>query len=241
MRTKVDLVGKHYGNMTVVEMLYNYNNKHRTYCRCIGDNGVEAIIRKDALQSGATKNISHAGANRNDTNISGKKFGLLTAIKPTKYRNSNGNVIWECKCDCGNITYVPFSQLIRKHTMSCGCQHKSKWEMFISDFLQSINVNFKEQKRFNDCRNKSGTDMLPFDFYLVDYNILIEYDGEQHFIPIEYWGGEERFKTTQENDSIKNNYCQEHSIKLLRLPYTLSEEDIKQKILNILSPVTTTE
>ena len=226
MGTKTDLVGKQYGN---------------TYCRCVGENGVEAIVRRDALQSGATRDINHAGDNRNDTNISGKRFGFLVAIKPTEHRSSNGSVVWECMCDCGNITYVSFGQLVRKHTMSCGCQHKSKWEMFIADFLQSIGINFKEQKRFDDCRNKKGTDMLPFDFFLIDHNILIEYDGQQHFVPIKYFGGEERFKTTQDNDEIKNNYCKEHSIKLLRLPYTLSENDIKQEILNILSPVTTTE
>lgn len=240
MSGRLDLTGRHYGNMVVVDMLYNYNNKHRTFCRCVGEDGTEAIIRADALQSGATKNIKHAGENRKDTNIEGQKFGLLTAIKPTENRSSNGCVIWECICDCGNTTYVSFGNLMRKHTLSCGCWHKSKWEMFITDFLQSIGVKFKEEKRFDDCRNKSGTDTLPFDFYLIDYNIIIEYDGEHHFFPIEGWGGEEKFKITQENDEIKNNYCKEHDIKLLRLPYTLSEDKIKQEILNILSPVTIT-
>lgn len=241
MPAKLDLTGNRYGNMTVVEMLYNYNNRHRTYCRCIGENGIEAIIRQDALQSGATVNIKHAGDNRNDTDVTNKRFGLLTAIRPTDNRSNNGSIIWECLCDCGNTTYVSFGNLNRKHTMSCGCRHKSKWELFIADFLQSINVSFKKEKRFNDCRNKSGTDMLPFDFYLIDYNILIEYDGEHHFRPLQHWGGEEKFKTTQENDKIKNNYCNVNNIKLLRLPYTLTEDQIKQKILNILSPVTITE
>lgn len=82
--------------------------------------------------------------------------------------------------------------------------------------------------------------MLPFDFYLPSYNILIEYDGEHHFQPVKGWGGEEKFKLTQKNDEIKNNYCKDNNITLLRLPYTHTENDIKNEILNILSPVTIT-
>ena len=82
--------------------------------------------------------------------------------------------------------------------------------------------------------------MLPFDFYLPEYNICIEYDGEHHFRPIEMWGGYEKFIINQENDEIKNEYCKNHNITLLRLPYTCSKEDIKNEILNILSPVTIT-
>jgi very-short-patch-repair endonuclease len=112
--------------------------------------------------------------------------------------------------------------------------------MFIHDFLSELNINFTEQKRFFDCRNKKQSDMLPFDFYLIDYNVLIEYDGLHHFEPIKGWGGEDKFKITKENDGIKNNYCLTHNIPLLRLPYTYTEEKIKSEILNILSPVTIT-
>lgn len=240
MSNRLDLTGKVYDELTVTEMLYNYQNKHKTYCRCITTNGNEVIVRADNLQSGATHCGKGAGRSGHPLDISGMKFGFLTVIRPTEKRASNGSIIWECKCECGNFTYVPAGQLTRKHTLSCGCKHKSKWEMFISEFLSSCNINYQEQKRFNDCRNRKGTDTLPFDFYLIDYCILIEYDGIHHYEPINGWGGYEKFKVVQENDAIKNNYCITNGIPLLRLPYTLTENEIKNKILNILSPVTIT-
>lgn len=240
MPSRLDLTGNIYDELTVVEMLYNYNNKGRTYCRCVTIYNDEVIVRADALQSGATHCAKGAGRSGKPLDITRQRFGLLVAIKPTNKRASNGAVIWECLCDCGNTTYVPLGQLTRGHTLSCGCRHQSKWEMLINDILIDLNVDFIPQKRFNDCTNQRGTDMLPFDFYLPSYNLLIEYDGEHHFQPVKGWGGVEKFKLTQQNDYIKNNYCKTNNITLLRLPYTYTEEDIKNEILNILSPVTIT-
>ena len=61
--------------------------------------------------------------------------------------------------------------------------------------------------------------MLPFDFYLPQYNLIIEYDGEQHFKPISVFGGEDAFWTTVTHDAIKNQYCEDNDIDLLRIPY----------------------
>ena len=243
MAKRLDLTGNVYGELIVIEMLYGYkivNGKSRTYCRCCSQDGDEVIVRADALQSGATKSIKGAGKTGKAANITGMRFGLLTAIKPTDKRASNGCVIWLCLCDCGNFTEVSIGQLTRGHTLSCGCRHQSKWEMFIGDYLNTLCIKFIPQKRFNDCKNKKQSDMLPFDFYLPDYNICIEYDGEHHFRPIDGWGGHDKFLITQENDHIKNEYCKNNNITLLRLPYTYSRKDIENEILNILSPVTIT-
>ena len=245
MAKRLDLTGNIYGELMVVEMLYRYrltSGKPRTYCRCCSQDGSEVIVRADALQSGATKSMKGAGKTGKMVDITGMRFGLLTAIECTEKRATNGSVIWKCLCDCGNQEFVevPANQLIRGHTLSCGCRHQSKWEIFIRDYLISLNITFQPQKRFNDCRNKKQTDMLPFDFYLPDYNVCVEYDGEHHFYPINGWGGYDKFLITQENDNIKNEYCTDHNITLLRLPYTYSKKDIENEILNILSPVTIT-
>ena len=243
MPRRVDLTGNVYGELIVVEMLYGYrfnNGKPRTYCRCCSQSGDEVIVRADALQSGATHSMKGAGKAGKKVDVTNMKFGLLTAIRPTDKRAANCSVIWECMCDCGNLAEVSVGKLIRGHTLSCGCRHQSKWEMFISDFLTSLNILFEPQKRFNDCRNKKQTDTLPFDFYLPDYNVCIEYDGEHHFRPMKMWGGHDKFVINQENDNIKNEYCKNNNIVLLRLSYTYSKDDIKNEILNILSPVTIT-
>ena len=243
MAKRLDLTGNIYGELIVVEMLYRYRlsgSKPRTYCRCCSRDGDEVIVRADALQSGATKSMRGAGKAGTQANLTGIKFGLLTAIRPTNNRASNGSVFWLCQCDCGNFTEVSAGQLTREHTLSCGCRHQSKWEMFIGNYLKSLNISFQSQKRFNDCKNKKQSDTLPFDFYLPDYNICIEYDGEHHFHPIDAWGGYDKFLINKENDQIKNEYCKNHNIILLRLPYTYSKEDIKNEILNVLRPVTIT-
>lgn len=58
---------------------------------------------------------------------------------------------------------------------------------------------------------------------------LIEFDGRQHFEPIEYWGGEEGFKTRQFYDSLKNSFAEENGFKLLRFNYLQSEEVIEKE------------
>ena len=98
-----------------------------------------------------------------------------------------------------------------------GCQKIiSTGEHLIEKFLIENNYHYKFQKKFNDCKNIK---QLPFDFYLPDYNILIEYDGEHHYKAISIHGGEEAFRKRIYNDDIKNNYCSNNNIKLIRIPY----------------------
>lgn len=105
-------------------------------------------------------------------------------------------------------------------------QNQSSGESIIEKFLQKNDITYVSQKRFKDCRNNKP---LPFDFYLSDKNICIEFDGIQHYEVIEYFGGINRYVNQKKNDSIKDIYCQEKNIKLIRIPYW----DIK-KIDNIL-------
>jgi hypothetical protein len=92
-------------------------------------------------------------------------------------------------------------------------------------------INFKPQKYFKDCKN---INVLRFDFYLTDYNILIEYDGEQHFILKEFFGGESSLQQIKINDSIKQEYCYKNKIKLFRIKYS---DDITFCLENIISSI----
>lgn len=96
----------------------------------------------------------------------------------------------------------------------------SKGEKEISRVLDKLNIAYKEQYKFDDCRNKKP---LPFDFAIFDNNnnliALIEYQGEQHYEPIEFFGGEEHFTYVRNNDLIKKKYCEEKNIKLIEIPY----------------------
>lgn len=62
--------------------------------------------------------------------------------------------------------------------------------------------------------------MFRFDFYLPNINTCIEYDGEQHFRPVEYFGGEDAFNRQIIYDNVKNEWCRKNGVNLIRIPYT---------------------
>ena len=243
MPKRKNLVGNVYGELQVIEMLYKYNGTNRTYCKCIGINDKEHkeyIIRQDALKSGATISTKGACNSGKKHDLTGKRFGMLVAIEDIGKSTSGGHTIWKCLCDCGNYSYPNQSNLEKLHSLSCGCRYSSKWEIFIYEYLTKLNINFEFQKRFQDCRNLKGSDMLPFDFYIEQLNVIIEYDGLHHFEPVKGWGGEEKFKITKQNDEIKNTYCKTKGINLVRIPYTCKKEEIVQIINDIMRPATIT-
>ncbi len=92
-------------------------------------------------------------------------------------------------------------------------------------FLIKNNLDYTHQHKFDECKN---INKLSFDFYLPDYNICIEYDGEQHFTSIEFFGGKEGLKNRIKLDKIKTKYCNDNNIKLIRIKYT---EDIEQRLM----------
>ena len=93
---------------------------------------------------------------------------------------------WKCLCDCGNIILVDGTKLRSGHTQSCGCII-SKGEEHIKNLLNQNNIKFITQKRFNDCVSDKNNP-LPFDFYIED-KFLVEFDGIQHYQPVELFGG----------------------------------------------------
>ncbi|WP_156876155.1 hypothetical protein [Clostridium kluyveri] len=113
---------------------------------------------------------------------------------------------------CGNAWEVePTNFLTNKACVFCS--PRSKGEDKIANILNDKHILYEREKRFNDCIGKRK---LPFDFYLPDYNIVIEYDGIQHFKPS---FNKKEFKNIKINDETKNNYCKDNNIKLLRIPY----------------------
>ena len=96
-------------------------------------------------------------------------------------------------------------------------------------------LNLKHKKTFEQCRNPKTNTLLKFDFYLPKYNLCIEYDGEQHFKYSNHgWNTKEKFDQIQYRDSIKNKFCEENSIKLIRIPYTEFDKINSSYIYNLL-------
>lgn len=108
-------------------------------------------------------------------------------------------------------THGEFLQRAFDHLHGHGCPfcNESSLERKVSLFLSENNIDFIKQKRFD------WLDKQSLDFYLPKYNIAIECQGEQHFSPIEYFGGEEEFKIIKERDNRKKNLCSKNGIKLI--------------------------
>lgn len=97
----------------------------------------------------------------------------------------------------------------------------SQAEEHINNFLYNYKYHYIRQYKFKDCRDINP---LPFDFYLPDFNIAIEYDGEHHYYPVNHGENNKektimKFKATKKHDGIKTNYCLKNDIKLIRIPY----------------------
>lgn len=119
------------------------------------------------------------------------------------------------RCEYGNIHMRRPCDLV--YNKPCSCGKESQGERLIRLYLESKNIDYKYNYSFNDCRDKLP---LPFDFYLPDYNILIEYDGSQHFKEMPKWENENsNLQKRILHDSIKTNYCKDENIKLIRINY----------------------
>lgn len=120
----------------------------------------------------------------------------------------------EIKCENNHIYLGNFHNF--KSGYRCPYCNESKGEKRIAEFLNKKEIKYEREKTFKDCKNKR---LLPFDFYLTHFNLLIEYDGIQHFEPKECFGDIEQFHLTQKNDFIKNEYAKRASIPLIRISY----------------------
>jgi hypothetical protein len=102
---------------------------------------------------------------------------------------------------------------------------ESEGERNIRVFLTKNKIKFKSQHRFRNCFSTVAERnyKLPFDFFIPEKNVIIEYDGEQHFKPIEHFGGTIGFEKRKLRDEIKNTFCKLENIHLVRIPFTEKE------------------
>ena len=133
----LDLTGQRFGRLTVIKEADKYISPQglkfaQWLCKC--DCGNDTIVLATNLKKGTTKscgcyNIEQA-KKRLFKDLTGQKFGRLTAIKPVE-NNTNSNsqsmmTKWLCRCDCGNECNVQSGNLLSGHTLSCGCYNKEQ-------------------------------------------------------------------------------------------------------------------
>ena len=145
---------------------------------------------------------------------------MLTVIKLDRVAK-NRQCVWRCKCKCGNETTVFSSNLIRGHTLSCGCIGASLGENSIDQILKLFRVKFEREYHFDDLVGLNGGYLL-FDFAIKDKDDqligLIEYQGIQHEKAMpnnQYFGQYQR----EYSDNAKREYCKAHNIPLFEIWY----------------------
>ena len=229
MGAKIDLKNKIFGKLTVEEQAKNImtpNGRSHVAWQCLCECGNRVVVRGDNLRNGHTTSCGcvHKAHSRRvglarKSQLENKTFGKLTVKADSGERDNKGGIIWECECSCGNTVYVSTSNLTRpsEATISCGCA-KSKGEEKIITTLIQAQIPFITQKRFESCIFPETNRQLVFDFYLPEQNVLIEYDGEQHFHEVrnDRYG----YQGIVARDNFKNQWCKENNIRLIRIPYT---------------------
>lgn len=236
----IDLTNQIFGDLTVLKQTkVDTQRKAWWLCKCKCGNTRE--VSGTELRRGAVKFCFECTKKQLIYNlpsyekIKNKKFGNLTALEPTNKRDSGGHILWKCLCDCGTECLVSSNSLLTSNTISCGCHAVSSGEEIIKTLLLENNIKFTRQISFSDCRSPKNS-LLFFDFGVFDKNNnlieLIEYDGIQHFKPIDFFNGKTGFDYLKECDNIKNNYCQKNNIKLIRIPY-FNKKDISLKTLGV--------
>jgi len=145
--------------------------------------------------------------------LSNRGFKLLSPV----YKNSHDPLEIQCN-ECLRV-YNKTLNNIKNNNSTCICKLErisSIGELKIENFLLKNKIKFTLQKTFKKCKYKS---QLKFDFYLPEYKLAIEFDGIQHFKPVDYFGGVDYFKECIKRDLYKNKYCEENLIRLVRISY----------------------
>lgn len=228
-----DLTGNRYGKLVVLGE--PKVGERGTIWKCQCDCGNICYKVSTDLVHGNTKSCGCLKADLHSTmnDLTNQKFGELTALYSNKIAN-DGQRIWHCKCTCGNEIDVRAGALRSGKTQSCGCK-TSKGNLTIRNFLQEHKINFIQEYSFTDLYVSNKHTPLRFDFALFkDQHLicLIEYNGRQHYEPIDFFGGEENFKKQQKNDKLKIEYCNNHQIKLYIIDYTQDIITEMEKIIN---------
>lgn len=166
--------------------------------------------------------------------ILGSNYVVLT--NDDEYKGNRQHILMK-HLICGHEYRVQYSDIQYSHT---GCPYCSTFggpsngEFKVDDILQRVfnlvkGVDYQYGYIIPDLIDKNN---LHFDFWIPKINIAIEYDGKQHFKPINYFGGIRGFKNIRKHDLMKDQYCDDNNINLIRIPYTVTTN---KEIIDVLS------
>lgn len=226
------MIGKKFGHLTVLEVDLDYKREHnvrasstffKVQCDC--ESKTNFVVNGRSLVDGSCRSCGCLQkkllAQRSSIDLTNKIIGTFKALEPTEEREGK-HVIWRCKCiKCGQERKISTGRFNINHIPLCVCCEGtlSKGEIEIINILKENNIKFEKEKTFKDLKNTETQGNYRYDFYLPDYNRLIEFDGEQHFRITGWYSDEKKLKARQKADTIKNKYALDHGFELIHIPY----------------------
>lgn len=193
------------------------------HCKC--DCGNDFIAMGSHLTTGHIVSCGCGQLNnlkpRIAKDLTGHRFGLLMVMyrQPNRVFENYSRTVWHCKCDCGCETDVLGLNLTHGLVKSCGCLSISHAERIMILFLERHKIKYDFQYSPSNLYGFGGS-KLSFDFALHtldDTVIFLELDGVQHFEPVTYFGGYEKYERVKYNDEQKNLYCLSNQIEIIRV------------------------
>lgn len=234
-----DLSNKKFGRLTVKEHdIEKSKEKKSTYWKCICDCGQNCSIKATHLKSGAATSCGCYNKQRiRETqmiDLTGEIIGNIKVIKKDDSKKNQTN--WVCECLlCGTVFSTNSYCLRTGQTKSCGCL-KSKGEYSVGKALSDLNLSFKKEWFYKDLLSENKIP-LRFDFAIFELDnlvCLIECQGEQHYNPVDHFGGKKQFLRQQSYDNKKREYCKQHNIRLIEIPYWDFDKIDSEYLLNLI-------
>lgn len=142
-----------------------------------------------------------------------------------EYVNIDSKIQFKHKVCDTIFSLTPYQFVTRHKKQYCPiCYYKkSGGEITIAKFLEENQIDYQKEFIFPDLPR------YRYDFFVPSFNMVLEFDGAQHFYPINFFGGQKGFEEQQKRDQVKNQYCLNHNITILRIPY--NEIDYLNQIL----------
>lgn len=234
-----NLEGRVFDRWKVLEQAptrYSQSGKTRSimwWCQC--ECGTIKSVGARALKTGMSKSCGCLQKERVSEaltdDLTDRYFGYLHVLhRNGSYRSKSGaksgvRAVWHCVCKCGQECDVIGESLKNGDITSCGCKRVSKYELYVSEYLESLgymkDVDYFKEKTYPELLGVGGQH-LRFDFLVKSKQhglILIECQGRQHFKASEWFGGEEYLRKLQIHDMMKREFAIASGIKLVEVPY----------------------
>ena len=211
----VDIVANSKPHLTISEFVYiNGNTSVPVTCN---DCGYKSLIKASWLLETASNKSKCKNCSKVRKKTTEEFKQEIASIHPnieilSEYKAARFPI--DCKCNTCNNHWSPTANKLHqgRGCPVCSKLYKSVPEIIIKEFLKHNNIEFEQEKRFDDCRNILP---LPFDFYIQSLNMIIEYHGEQHYISTNGYNKKYGHEYRIQNDTVKENFCKQKGIKLV--------------------------